>query len=166
MRVMCSYCRKEMDEKEPSSDTRISHSMCVPCSDIEMAAFKPYDLGDRLRNLDRPVIVLTGERRLIACNTMTERILGRPLSAMRGLKAGEFLACARSRQVKGCGGNLECEDCAIRKTLAQTFETGVGEERVPALLHTDHDGTPVVRDLLISVDRAGDYLRVVIDRMT
>lgn len=34
MRVVCSYCKCELPEKEPLDDKRISHSVCPTCFDV------------------------------------------------------------------------------------------------------------------------------------
>ena len=33
MKIFCSYCRKEIGEKEPFEDDRISHGVCKECQD-------------------------------------------------------------------------------------------------------------------------------------
>jgi len=32
MKIICAWCKKEMGEKEPLSDTSITHTICKPCS--------------------------------------------------------------------------------------------------------------------------------------
>lgn len=32
MKIICAWCRKDMGEKEPLSDKRISHSICKECA--------------------------------------------------------------------------------------------------------------------------------------
>ena len=37
MKVICCYCKKDLGDKEPFEDTRISHGACKECADEQLA---------------------------------------------------------------------------------------------------------------------------------
>ena len=49
MRIVCSWCSRNMGEKEPLSDKSISHSICKPC---EMLAELKDVLLDNIKNTE------------------------------------------------------------------------------------------------------------------
>ena len=40
MRVICAWCKKKMENKEPLEDNRISHSCCEKCFDYVLKDFE------------------------------------------------------------------------------------------------------------------------------
>ena len=166
MKIVCSYCKKDMGEREPRNDARYSHGICPDCFAYNMAQIDAIVLDEKTGNLDKPVVVLNEEMRLLACNRKAEQVLGKQRRHLVGLKGGEFLDCTRSWQIEGCGRSPECRDCMIRKTFTNTRDDGAKRERIPALLHTTENGAPVIRNLLISAEKLEDRVQLRIDKIS
>lgn len=49
MKIICAWCKKEMGEKEPLSDPRITHSICDDCHKDIKEQNKLYHLGRRMK---------------------------------------------------------------------------------------------------------------------
>ena len=40
MKVVCSWCTKDLGEKEPLNDNSVSHGICKPCAKKMMESIK------------------------------------------------------------------------------------------------------------------------------
>ena len=40
MKVICCYCKKDLGDKEPFEDIRISHGACKKCADQQLSIIK------------------------------------------------------------------------------------------------------------------------------
>ena len=154
-----------MGEKPPLEDGQTSHGMCPPCLDYFISQWKGLELGEYLGKFDKPVFVVDADRRLIACNGPAEQVLGWDRDAMRGLRAGEFMECEHARLPEGCGRTIHCRDCQLRRSIAETIETGQAQVNVPAYQVTLVDGIPRTRSLSISTVKIGDAVAVTIENM-
>ena len=74
MKVICSYCRKEMHEKEPFNDDSLTHSMCQECRDYftEQIKLKGLSLDESIDKFEAPVLVVDEDGRIVAANKMAE----------------------------------------------------------------------------------------------
>lgn len=48
MKLVCSYCKRSMGEKEPLDDPRLSHSICGVCkiqADAQIEAYRNHGCG-------------------------------------------------------------------------------------------------------------------------
>lgn len=161
MQLVCSYCRSPMGEREPYEDQRISHGMCPGCSAHFTRLWRGVSLNEYLDGFDAPVLVVDGERRVLAANRLMEGLYGRQTSKLRGLLAGEASECVHARRPGGCGGTVHCHTCAIRKAVTTVRDTGEPVERVPARLERDD----VKLELLISAYPAEACIQLVIDEV-
>lgn len=137
MRVVCSYCRKEMGEKEPLEDASVSHGMCASCRDHFVQQWKGQQLGHYLDSFSEPVMVLSGEeQRIVAANQPMADLLGKSDRELFGLLGGEAIECVNARRTGGCGRTLHCKVCTIRNTVRDVLDTGESREHVPATIAT------------------------------
>ena len=93
MKIICAWCKKEIEEKEPLNDPDISHSICQEC--IDRKSSKEDKIKNRLFQDGMKVICLKwysqGEGEII------------PLRL-----------CEIRQEVVGKDGFLSCENCKER----------------------------------------------------
>ncbi len=159
MRLVCSYCQKDMGTKPPLGDGGVSHGMCPPCGEHFKALWSGMSYGEYLERFDFPVVMVEGDVRVVALNKPACQLLGREPGEVTGLLGGEALECCRSRLPGGCGKTVHCSTCAIRNTVTRTKQTGLTMKRVPATLRRDDQ----TLDLLISTAAEGMLVRVTIE---
>ena len=92
-----------------------------------------------------PVIMMLvdGERRVRKVNKLAEQFAGASDADLIGLRGGEALRCLHALDdPKGCGFGPYCQDCTVRRTVIETFETGCSCHQVEACLTFALEGNP------------------------
>ena len=138
MKIICSFCRVDLGEKEPLDGDSVTHGMCDACSDHFGRQWDGLDLGEYLDRFDRPVLAVNRDGRIVAANQPMADMLGRSERRFFGLMGGEAMECLYSRLPEGCGNTIHCETCTIRNTVMEVRETGEPREGVPA--YVDREG--------------------------
>jgi len=161
VRLICSYCRRELGEKDPLDDARITHGMCEPC----LASFeRQYDtvlLGEYLDRFQLPVLAVDHQGRVVATNQRMAQAIGRPDRAVSGLLGGEVMECMYASLPEGCGHTKHCGACTVRRAVMETMATGQPLHQIPA--YVDRAGERV--DLLISTRLEGELVHLTIHEM-
>ena len=139
MKVICSYCSKEIGEKKPLDDGSVSHSICKDCHEYYSKQITGMSFDEYLDRFDVPVFIVDDEVRILAANEMAETMLGKPMKDFVGLLGGEALECVYARLPEGCGNTIHCVTCAIRITVTSTIQDGVLHKDVPSKLHLEDD---------------------------
>ena len=49
MKVICAWCKKDLGEKEPLSDTKISHGICDDCKEEIKKENEKYHFERRMK---------------------------------------------------------------------------------------------------------------------
>lgn len=160
MKVVCSYCRKDLGRKPPLGDGGVTHVMCPECGAYFGAQWRGMSYPEYVSRFPYPVVLLEGEVRVVAINAPACDLLGRRPSEVIGLLGGEALECAHARLPGGCGKTVHCPACAIRNTVTATHRTGRATDRAPATLRR-RDGQ--VLSLLVSTRLEGQVVRVVVE---
>ena len=132
MKVICSFCRADLGDKEPVDLDSVTHGMCDACADHFGKQWDGLHLGEYLDQFDYPVLALNGDRRVVAANQPMADMLGKSDRQLFGLLGGEAMECMYSRLPEGCGSTVHCETCTIRKTVMEVLETDEPREWVPA----------------------------------
>jgi hypothetical protein len=135
--VICSYCRRTIQDDPKARITDVSHGMCPKCGDHFERLWAGMPVGEYLDELGSPVILLDGEGRVIAMNQKLADLIGIERGRSSGLLGGEALACVRSRLPEGCGRTVHCRECAVRRAVETVSRTGKLQGRVLAYLDTD-----------------------------
>lgn len=161
MRIICSYCRKGMGKKEPFEDKRVSHSMCPECYDYFSEQMHGMSLDKYLDRFDTPIIIVNATGRIVALNQMAEDMTGKSRHEVIGLLGGEAMECAYARLPEGCGKTVHCETCTIRRTVMAAMESGKKQLHVPVQLQKVNQKITMV----ISTDKIGDLVRIVIEKV-
>jgi PAS domain-containing protein len=137
MRVICSYCRRTIRADPRARITDVSHGMCEACGLHFARLWAGMPVGEYLDDLDRPVVLLDGDGRVIAMNSKLATLIGAEQDGVQGLTGGEAFACVHSRLPEGCGRTVHCRECAVRRTVETVARTGKAQERVPAYLDVE-----------------------------
>lgn len=160
MRVVCSYCQKDLGRKPPLGDGGVTHAMCRECDAYFAAQWSGMSFEQYVARFDFPVVLVEGEAgRVVAMNQPACRFLGRSPREVVGLLGGEAMECAYARLPGGCGKTAHCAACAIRNSVTETHRTGRPLRRVPATLRR----RDAVHQLLVSTTLEGRVVRVVIE---
>ena len=161
MKVICSYCRKKIGEKEPLDDDNVSHGMCEDCYEYYQEQIKGLSLDEFLNKFEAPVLIVDEEGRIVAANEMAETITGRGKSSrdLIGLLGGEVMECVYARLPEGCGRTEHCVACSIRNTVMASMESGEPQVRVPVKLQRKERETRMT----ISTTKIFSLVRIVIE---
>ena len=111
------------------------------------------------------VLIVDRERRVLAINSVIERIFGVSDTEVRGKRGGEVLRCVHAEDSPdGCGFGEHCRQCLVRKTALDAI---AGEQiyRTRADMELLVKGAPRNLTLLVSAasfDHGGERLAVVV----
>jgi len=137
MIVVCSYCRKQIEEIEPYEDKLHSHGICPVCYDYHVPQLLGLDLSRHLDKQDSPAIIVDGEGRILGVNQPMLLFLGKRREEVIGLLGGEMMGCRYSRFDESCGKTQHCASCTIRNTVNQSRASETDLENVSAYLDRD-----------------------------
>ena len=79
-------------------------------------------------------------------------------------RGGQVSDCLHSFSAAGCGLDANCEHCAIKGAIVDTFTTGMPHEAVTARLPVVKAGASEYRALQVSTEKIGDLALVRIER--
>lgn len=161
MKVICSFCRKDMGEKEPLEDTRPSHAICPECYDYYIDQFTGISFDEYLDRFDLPVFIVDAEGRMAASNQTARDTLGKNDHEVTGLLGGEVMECKFARLPEGCGKTEHCLECTIRNTVMETHETGRPKQSRRCYLNRDDKRYTVI----LSALKKGDFVQLVVEDM-
>ncbi len=160
MRVICSYCRKDLGRKPPLSDGGVTHAMCPECDAYFARQWGGMSYDQYVDRFQYPVVLVEPEGRVVAMNQAAAGFLGCQPREVVGLLGGEAMECAYARLPEGCGKTVHCSACAIRNTVTATHRTGKAHRRVPATLRRRNGD---VHALLVSTALEGQVVRATIE---
>jgi PAS domain-containing protein len=161
VKVICSYCRKTIGEKEPINDETVSHGMCQECYDYYEEQVKGLSLDKFLDKFEVPLLIVDKDGRIVAANKMLENMTGRSHREAFGLLGGEIMECAYARLPEGCGETVHCLACSIRNTIMATMESGEPQKQVPVKLRRENKEI----EMVISTEKIGSFVRIIIENV-
>jgi ferredoxin len=159
MRVVCSFCLKDMGKKPPLNDGSLTHAMCPECGEYFGAQWAGMSYDEYVNRFPYPVVLMEQGVRVVAINRPACDFIGRESDAVKGLLGGEALECVHARLPGGCGKTVHCATCAVRNSVTRTHATGQPTHRVPATLRRSE----ATFDLLISTALNGKVVEVTIE---
>jgi hypothetical protein len=166
MKIICSYCQKEMGQKAPFDDPNPTHGICPECEAYFTRQWNGLSMDEYLDEYKVPILVINNDDRVLAYNqAYSQRLFGEERKP-RGLLSGEFLECRYARMPGGCGNTVCCRDCIIRKSIQETLKTGAPKLKVKAYLNQTEKGQPVQRELVISTEKKGEAVIVTIENIS
>jgi transcriptional regulator with PAS, ATPase and Fis domain len=160
VKVICSYCRKKIGEKEPINDDSVSHGMCQECYDYYKEQVNGLPLDKFLDRFEVPLLVVDKNVRIVATNKMFENLTGRSHRDVFGLLGGEVMECVYARLPEGCGRTAHCLACSIRNTVMATMESEEPQMQVPVKLRRESKEI----EMVISAEKIGSFVRIIIEK--
>jgi PAS domain-containing protein len=161
VKVICSYCRKIIDEKEPINDDSVTHGICRECYDYYEEQINGLLLDKFLDRFEVPLFVVDKNVRIVAANKMFEKMTGRSHRDVFGLLGGEVMECAYARLPEGCGQTVHCLACSIRNMVMAEMESGEPQMKVPVKLRRESKEIGMV----ISTEKIGSFVRIIIENV-
>jgi PAS domain-containing protein len=137
MKVVCSYCRSLIREKEPMGDATVSHSICPACFEHYAPQWEGLSTGAFLDRFDAPIAVVDLDIKVLAINQRLAKRLGITDREAAGLMGGELLECDYARLPEGCGRTVHCKACTVRGVVTNTLATGEPQHAVPARIEVN-----------------------------
>ncbi len=162
MKNICAWCRKELDGPEAPQhpEEMISHGICESC--LENMLFQMgVEFEHYLDSLGVPVIVVSDNAEIVTANRQACAQLGKSVHDMKDKLGGVVFECAYARLPEGCGKTVHCSACTVRRMVTDTFNTGNGHYKVPAILNHETEGEI---SLVISTEKAGNTVLLRVDR--
>ena len=145
------------DSAENSSDQNaLSHGICNSCmEDFLKGSGRP--LMELLEEGSPPIVVVDSERHVIGANRSAQELLGKEESDFHGKLGGEVFDCRHASKPGGCGKQLHCEYCVVRRSVMHTHETGEPVHKKPATLLQGQTNPNDIR-FEVSTWKAGDVV--------
>lgn len=164
MKPVCARCGKGLEPvaTEGRGEPVVSHGLCEQCS-YHLLAQQGMPLVQYLDGLGAPVVVVDADGTVRAANRQLRELVRQDLSSIEGRKGGDVFECAYATLPEGCGKTIHCSACAIRRTVTETYRTGLSQVRVPACLNAGSPDDVRRAELLISTERVGSYVLLRID---
>jgi len=139
----------------------------VPAADTDDCRANSKESSNHSRLLDGievPVLLMQGNpRQVLTANRRALNLFGKDLRQVEGHRGGEVFDCEHSFSAAGCGMDANCEHCAIKGAIVDTFTTGVPHEAA-ATLPVRKAGASGYRALQVSTEKIGDLALVRIER--
>jgi hypothetical protein len=141
----------------PQTESRVTRGICTACR--EHFAFQMgVPLQTYLDSLPVPIFVVDGDAVVQAANKQGYRTLQKGPDQVLKRLSGVVFECAYARLPAGCGRTVHCSGCAIRRSIAHTYETGESLYSVPASLHCGGEGGSHDVSLSISTEMMGNVV--------
>ena len=166
MKKVCAWCGKDLGVVETNFDSQhdVSHGICEQCA-FHLFAQLGMPLQEYLDGLGDPILVVNGDVNVKTANRRARELLQKELPAIEGYKGGDVFECEYARLPEGCGKTAHCSACAIRRTVTDTFKTGITHVKVPACLHRMEGAGNREIHLLISTELVNGVVLLRVDRV-
>ncbi len=162
MRRICAWCQVELAGSGGPSEPVISHGICPTCVALMEADFET--VGMLLDRLGAPTVAVDGQGRLVTASRQAAELLDIQRSALVGLRGGQALKCSHAALPGGCGYQLPCQNCAIRKSVMHTHQTGESLTGVRARQVRLESDEAVPMEYVISTEQVGAVVLLRIDQ--
>lgn len=162
----CKACRAEIiDMREQQSRSNITGGICVFCIDKISKAGEVAKSRKILDAIDAPVLLMQSEpRQVFTANNKALELFNKKLSQIEGRRGGEVFDCVHSFTEAGCGKDINCDNCRIKKAVVETFVTGKSFEGISTVLQITEDNEIRSYDMQVSTEKVGDLALLRIDR--
>lgn len=123
------------------------------------------DGRDALEAIEAPVLLMQGNpRQVVTANRRALDLFRKELHEVEGRRGGQVFDCVHSFTEAGCGKDVNCEGCKVRKAIVDTFETGNPHHGISTSLPIRKaDGTNNYV-LQVSTEKLGDLALVRVER--
>ena|SRR3989339_1618123 len=131
---VCAWCGKHMGTKPSRGGVGITSGICKNCQKLFDKDYRKRKWKQFLDSFSIPLLMVDNEGRVQRANNAALDMLGKEVEMVEGELCGPVLDCANAGLRGGCGKTVNCEPCAIRNAILQTFKTGEAEKRKRVLL--------------------------------
>jgi hypothetical protein len=115
--------------------------------------------------VEEPVLLMQGNpRQVITANKAALDLFKKTFPEVENHRGGQVFDCLHSFSEAGCGMDANCENCAIKGAIVDTFATGVPHAEVAATLPVRKAGESGYRAVQVSTEKVGDLALVRIER--
>lgn len=125
MHLICSYCGRHIQEKQPFDNRKLTYGICLDCYVPTSLSTSGFSYEEYLETFDNPTIIVSLDNTILAANQKAQAMLGKPLNILLGMRNGDALDCPHSKLREGCGETIHCETCTIRTLILKTMELGI-----------------------------------------
>ena len=168
MKSVCAWCNADLGgggEQLPEN-CPITHGVCLSCAQRFLA-----ELAEPLRGfLDRlgvPVLLIDSSPEVRAANALAREMLGKDIAEIEGHRPGRVIECLHAYEPGGCGNQIHCKSCTIRRAILDTHATGKSLTRLRAFpdILSANDGAKRL-SIEISTEKVGDVVLLRVHEMT
>jgi len=134
MKLICAWCGDTIDRSTYSEtlDSETSHGMCAACSEALALQDQGISLESHIEGIPIPILLVDSNNAVVIMNAAAGEMLGEKSGVSATPLLGRVFDCVYSRFPEGCGRTIHCSGCAIRRSVAATFDTGQPQILVPA----------------------------------
>ena len=164
MKRVCAWCKTEMGETDSKtvSKAAITHGICLSCMK-KVAEKNALPQEEYLDRLGVPILLVEPDVKVRIANKQAREILGKDQEQIAGKRPGNVIECVHAREQGGCGRQVHCRSCVIRRTVEETFATGESFVRVPACADIEQFDKQQNICCEISTEKVGDIVFLRID---
>jgi hypothetical protein len=162
MKIICSYCKQDLGEKEPLDNNWTTHGICPKCFARLDGQFQNQTLDQYLNTSNRPMFAIDPADRVVAYNRSYVEVMLGGKRKPKNLCWGEFLNCRNSALADGCGKASECRRCSLRKLIRRTFQSGENRVGAPVDLTTVREGHFLKLRWLVSIAKVETLVHLTI----
>ncbi len=136
MKLICAWCGDTIDRAgyRQVLDPNTSHGLCPVCQEALVSQEWGVPLDRHIDSIPVPILLVDGSNTVVTMNATAREMLGEKSDAAAKRLFGQVFDCVHSRLLEGCGRTIHCLGCAIRRSVATTFETGEPQILIPATL--------------------------------
>lgn len=162
---VCRSCGKTAPLKEQEAEFVISKEICASCRSKIAKADTARDNKKVLDSIDAPVLLMQPDpRQVSAANNKAAELFSKELPGMEGHRGGEVFDCVHAFTEAGCGKDVHCEDCGIKKAVVETFSAGGNSRGVSAELRIRKGDRVAGYVLEVTTEKVGELALLRIDR--
>lgn len=166
MKKICAWCKKELEnvQIDVNEEHPVTHGICPRCAQrLLFGRAKP--LHEFLDSLGVSILLIESEPKVLTANKHARNLLGKELPEIEGHKGGDVIQCVYASTPSGCGNDVHCKSCTIRRTVLETFATGRSFVKVRTYPDIQLVEEVKTMSLTITTEKAGDVVLLRIDEL-
>lgn len=163
MSRVCSWCKTDLYRPgDPEGFGGVTHGICRACAQ-KLFQEIPVQVDRYLDGMETPVLLVNQDLTTTFANRAAIRVLGAAGGSLLNQKPGTVLLCPYARMEGGCGRQVHCSGCTIRRCIEITRDTGAPFFEVPILLSHEGLSGPDESAYLLSAIRLGSMVVLKLD---
>lgn len=167
MQQICMWCNSELDPAQTQQKTMqlITNGLCPTCASDILKQNNNSIPMKFLDSIDAPILLMQGNpRQVVSANKKACALFGKDLSRIEQHRGGVVFDCIHSFTEAGCGKDINCENCKIKKAVVETFTTGASFSGVSTVLKIKKHDEINAYNMRVTTEKVGDYALLRIDQ--